>query len=140
MFTYRDTNEADQDKAHLAKLVDALCASPSCVCLDECRLWIIRGRSGCYASTFGDGKEWLLVVTPTVELSGQAWTWAKKRLKFCKLTQDGDNEGCFRLERLPTESEAIEVRDILGIRKRTDLSPDEVARRQELARRMRERK
>jgi hypothetical protein len=42
------------------------------------------------------------------------WTWAKRRLAFCELTQDGDAEGVFRLQRLPTASEAEEIRYVLG--------------------------
>jgi hypothetical protein len=35
----------------------------------------------------------------------------KKRLAFCRLTQDGDDEGCFHLDRLPTKNEAETIRD-----------------------------
>jgi hypothetical protein len=59
------------------------------------------------------------------------WTWAKRRLAFCELTQDGDAEGVFRLQRLPTASEAEEIRYVLGIWKRFEYSPVELARRQE---------
>jgi hypothetical protein len=72
----------------------------------------------------------------TVELSKQAWTWVKKRLAFAEVTQDGDCEGVFRLHRLPSFSEAEEIRDVLGIRKRVELAPEELARRQEFSRRM----
>src|SRR4029077_18629438 len=106
-----------QDKAQLAELLDALNASPSVLRRDETGLWILRGRPGCYVSTWGGGAGWQLVVTPEQEISALQWTWFKKRLAFCELTQDGDSEGCFRLHRLPTPAEAEEVRDIVGIRK-----------------------
>jgi hypothetical protein len=35
-------------------------------------------------------------------ITKQRWTSFKKRLAFCELTQDGDQEGCFRLHGLPT--------------------------------------
>lgn len=156
--TYRTAGEADRDKARLAGLLDALSASPSTLRRDEAGLWVLRGRPGCYASTWGDppsptrlrqpatagqdgygvasGKSWQLVVAPDEEMSKQAWTWIKKRLAFCELTQDSDAEGVFRLHRLPTAAEAEEIRDIVGIRKRIELSPEELARRQQLGRRL----
>jgi hypothetical protein len=145
---YRSTDEASQDKAQLAELLDALNASPSVLRRDEAGLWILRGRPGCYVSTWGDppspngcgvasGADWQLVVTPEQEISALQWTWFKKRLAFCEVTQDGDNEGCLRLHRLPTPAEAEEIRDVVGIRKRVELSADELARRQEQGRRLR---
>jgi hypothetical protein len=117
-------------------LLKALNASPSALRRDETGLWILRGRPGCYVSTWGDGATWQLVVTPEQEISALQWTWFKKRLAFCELTQDGDAEGCFRLHRLPAVEEAGIIRAILGIRKRVELSPAELARRQEQGRRL----
>ena len=48
--------------------------------------------------------------------------------RFCELTQDCDEEGCLRLRRLPTPAEAT-VMEVLGIRKRAELSPEELAKR-----------
>src|SRR6476646_250896 len=75
-------------------------------------------------STWGDGAGWQLVVTPEQEISALQWTWFKKRLAFCEVTQDGDSEGCLRLHRLPTPAEAETIRGILGIRKRVELSAE----------------
>jgi hypothetical protein len=50
------------------------------------------------------------------------------------VVQDGDDEGILDLEGLPTPEQAVEIRDILGIRKRRDLSDEE---RERLAARMR---
>ena len=50
--------------------------------------------------------------------SAKAWTSAKRRLAFCEVTQDGDDEGCLRLRELPTPTQAKEIRSILGLRKR----------------------
>lgn len=124
MNTYRITDEANQDKASLAGLLDAMNASPSALRRDEAGLWVLRGRPGCYASTWGDGTSWQLVVTPDQEISIRQWTAHKKRLSFCEVTQDGGQEGVFRLHRLPTSDEAEVVRDIVGIRKRVELSPE----------------
>jgi len=134
--TYRTTDDAGQDKAQLAELLEALNASPSALRRDETGLWILRGRPGCYVSTWGDGAGWQLVVTPEQEISALQWTWFKKRLAFCEVTQDGDAEGCFRLSRLPTPAEAEEIRSVLGIWKKVAWSPEELARRQQLGRRL----
>lgn len=134
--TYRTANEADLDKALLVELLDALNASPAALRRDEAGLWTLRGRPGCYVSTWGDGKSWQLVVAPEQEISIRQWTAHKSRLAFAELTQDGDQEGCFRLYQLPTAAEADVIRDIVGIRKRVNFSPEELARRQEQGRRL----
>jgi hypothetical protein len=87
--TYRSADEAEQDKAQLAELLAALNASPSVLRRNADGLWTLRGRPGCYASTWGDGKSWQLVVAPEEEISALQWTWFKKRLSFCEVTQDG---------------------------------------------------
>jgi hypothetical protein len=132
--TYRTADKADRDKAHLIELFEALHASPSVLWRNGDGLWLLRGHPGCYASTWGDGKSWQLVVMPEQEISVRQWTAHKKRLPFAELTQEGDEEGCFRLHRLPTAAEAETIRDIIGIRKRVDYSPEELARRQEVGR------
>ena len=133
--TYRTADDAAADKADLFRLMEALGASPSSLRRDESGLWNLRGRPGCYVSTWGDGKSWQFVVAPDGEISALQWTWFKKRLAFCEVTQDGDVEGCFRLHRLPTAAEAEEIRDVIGFRKRVEWSPEELARRQEQTRR-----
>jgi hypothetical protein len=78
----------------------------------------------------------MLAVAPdemsTSMITKQQWTWFKKRLSFCEFPQEGGDdegyEGCFRLHRLPTAVEAEEIRDIVGLRKRMDLSPEALAR------------
>ena len=62
-------------------------------------------------------------------ISPLQWTWFKKRLSFAEVTQGGDADGCFRLSRLPTTAEAEVIRDIIGMRKRMDLSAEARANR-----------
>jgi hypothetical protein len=38
--------------------------------------------------------------------SRRAWTYAKRALSFARVTQDGDEEGCLLMDRLPTAEEA----------------------------------
>ena len=50
--------------------------------------------------------------------------------------QDCDEEGCLRLRRLPTLAEATVIREVLGIRKRAELSPEELERRRAIGKRL----
>ena len=52
----------------------------------------------------------------------------KKKLAFMQVTQDGDTEGVFKLDRLPTEDEAALIRDVLGIRRRPNYSEETLER------------
>jgi hypothetical protein len=47
---------------------------------------------------------------------------------FCRLTQDGDSEGCLHLARLPSSAEAELIRSALGIRKRRRVNPAIIGR------------
>ncbi len=47
--------------------------------------------------------------------SVRAWNAAKKQLAFCRVSQDGDDEGVLQFTRLPTEAEAKIIRDYVGI-------------------------
>ena len=67
--------------------------------------WCIAGR---YGHIFADGKAYLIVVM-TGE-SVRRWKNVKKRLAFRRISQDGDDEGCLHLDRLPTAHEADLIR------------------------------
>ena len=102
------------DRDQMLALLSALNAQDRALRLDECGDWRIGGTSG-HVYTWGDGKTWLLFVACH---SARAWTAAKARLAFCEVTQDGDDEGCFRLHALPLPDQAAAIRTALGIRKR----------------------
>jgi hypothetical protein len=72
------------------------------------------------------GAGFLLCITAKDERdqSPRRWTSIKRRLEFCRITQDGDDEGCLHLDRLPTPAQADLVRQALGIRKRRTLTED----------------
>jgi hypothetical protein len=82
----------------------------------------IIGKSG---HVYADGTRFLLYVT--TDESPRRWGFLKKRLSFCRLTQDGADEGCLHLDRQPTPAEAGLIREAIGIRKRRHLSPDAMA-------------
>jgi hypothetical protein len=117
--TYRDQREKDEDKAQLLRLLDALGAPERALRLDDCEAWRIQGSRG-HIYGWGDGQAWVMYCCCR---SSRSWTSTKKRLAgFFTVTQDGDSEGCLKLERLPTAAEAVVIRDVLGIRKRMELS------------------
>lgn len=93
---------------------------------DECGDWRIEGKSG---HIYAQPEGFYLYCAPG---TARAWGFARKALAFCTLlTQDGDDEGFLRLERLPTPAEADVIRDKLGIRKKRVLTDEE---RERLAR------
>jgi hypothetical protein len=127
MLHYRNTAEAISDRAQLLFLLEAADITPHALVHDRCGQWVIKGKRG-YASTWGDGKAWLVYAEQ--RSSPLAWTWAKKRMSaFAVVTQDGDDEGVFRLDALPTPEQAETLRDIIGFRRRTEYSPEELERR-----------
>ena len=122
--TGRDVQEAKlNDKQHLEAMLTALNASPRALERPICGGWIgdwqIVGNSG---HIITDGRGFVLYVSTSK--SPRRWTGIKKRLGFCRLTQDGDDEGCLYLERLPKADEAVLIREAIGIRKRRHLTPE----------------
>jgi hypothetical protein len=113
------------DRERLVALLDALNASPRCLERPNCRGWIgdwqITGKHG-HAMT--DDTVYLLYAQATP----RRWTSIKQALAFCKLTQDGDDEGILCLDRLPTEAEAEAIRDTVGIRKRRHMTEAQIER------------
>jgi hypothetical protein len=123
--TYPSAAAAAEDKARMEAFQAALNASPSTLRRDQAGLWILRGSRG-YVSSWGGVNAWQLIPE---SVSARRWSSYKSRLAFCQVTQDGDTEGVLRLDRLPTAEEAVEIREILGLRKRIELSEDQIAER-----------
>jgi hypothetical protein len=111
-------------RAQLERLVVALDASPRALQRDECDDWHLRGKLG---HVYVDGAGYLLCVGS--EESARRWNNVKARLSpFCHLINDGDDEGCFTIDRLPTPRQANLIREAMGIRKRRYLSDDAKAK------------
>ena len=70
--------------------------------------------------------------------TSQGSTYAKRALTFAKLTNDGDDEGSFFLARLPSKAEAEAIRRYCGIRKKVELSDDNLAQLRERGKRLAE--
>ena len=89
-----------------------------------------EGRRGDYSihgkwgHIYNDGAGFLLCITAKDERDQlpRRWTSIKRRLAFCRITQDGDEEGCLHLDQLPTPVQAGLIRQALGIRKRRTLT------------------
>jgi hypothetical protein len=110
------------DKQYLEAMLTALDASPRALERPMCRGWIGDWQiSGSDGHIMTDGRGFVFYISTE---SPRRWTGKKKRLGFCRLTQDGDDEGCFYLERLPTADEAVLIREAIGIRKRRHLTPE----------------
>lgn len=122
---YENSIDAQQDRDQQRQLLEALGASPRALRRDACGHWTITGSRGSVC-TWGDGRSWAIWIGCR---SAQHWTWTKKRLAFCRVTQDGDDEGVLRLHALPTREQAEEIRSVLGIRKRLEYSAEEIERR-----------
>jgi hypothetical protein len=133
--TYDCAAEAETDRAQLWQLLAALGAWRRAFRRDTCNAWCIRGAAG-HIYTWGDGRTWALWVRCR---SPRHWTATKRRLAFCDLTQDCDDEGSLRLRRLPTPAEATVIREVLGIRKRAELGPAELERRRALGKQLAQR-
>jgi len=114
MLSYKTLEQARTDKAQLENMHQALNAAKTAFRRDDCDLWVISGKHG-YISTWGDGESFHIVCI--AESSERQWGADKKRLSFCRLTQNGDFDGAFRLDRLPTPDEAASIRKALGIGK-----------------------
>src|SRR5215475_8399131 len=124
--TYDSAADAEVDREQQRQLLAALNAWDRALRRDECGAWTIMG-SRSTIHTWGDGKTWVLYVSCR---SGQHWTYTKRNLSFCHVTLDCYDEGCLRLHRLPTLEQATTIREDLGIRKRMELAPSDLERRQ----------
>ena len=97
---------------------------------DECGNPRISGRDGHICV---DGAGFLICVVPAdgVLTRGATRRWhnIKRNLAFCRVTQDGDDEGCLHLDHLPDQREAEEIRAAVHVRRRVHLSEDEAAAR-----------
>lgn len=120
---------------------DALDCQYRALCRDECGDWRIEGKYGHVSAVPGipwggmektEGFQLYVVATPRM------WGFVKKDLHFCRLTQDGDEEGMFFFDRLPTVKQANAIRSRLGLKKRKALSEEGLARLRQTSFRSRE--
>jgi hypothetical protein len=117
----------------LLKLVEALGCQERHLRRDECGDWQIAGETGHIYAVPGsldrpktEGFQ-VFVFCDTV----RQWSAAKSQMKpFTDKTNDGDSEGAFFLDRLPTNGppdEAEIIRRYVGLRKRREDSEETIA-------------
>jgi len=112
---YHHIVELVQDRKQIELLADASGISRRNVRKDECDQWTISGKGG-HLQTSGDLSSFLLYVRT---YSPRKWGAIKRKAKLLgwALTQDGDDEGCFRLG-LPDKNQSKFVRELLGLRRK----------------------
>ena len=138
-----DTYPYATQRAQLERFLKAIGARPSTLRKDGCGDPAIMGTRGHVMAIPGipshrprvhEAHKRAGFLFYVVAESGTAWTYAKRALKFAEVTQDGDEEGFLRLDRLPTAEEAKVIRRYLGIPKKAELSEEtKAARRTVLA-------
>jgi hypothetical protein len=111
------------ERAHLETLLTALDATDRALRRDDCGDWAIKGKRGHICA---DGSGFLIVVV-SMRPSIRRWANIKGKLDFCRVTQDGDDEGCLHLDHLPTPKEADLIRHALRIKRKRQLTPDQRA-------------
>jgi hypothetical protein len=118
--TYRNKAEAEADRVQQQSLLTALRGWKRGLRRDECNARCIIGTKG-HILTRGDGKSWVIYI-------GTGWRSAKRRMaNFTSVSQNGDTEGCMRLDRNPNLEEAAMIRDVIALRKRPVYSEETLA-------------
>ena len=110
------------DRGTLLDLAEALNCARRALRRDECGDWRINGKSGHIYAVPGGFQLCCMCE------SALAWTWAKRKMPFAQVAQDGDAEGVLRMSRLPTKTEGDVIRSYLGIPKRRVLGEVELER------------
>lgn len=101
------------DKIFLTEMAIKMGVSERRIRLNEYRWVILQGDR----STINyDGKWWYICF---LDLTPIKWKNVKKKLSFMEVSQDGDDEGILRLDRMPTEIEFEIIRKLGGFRKST---------------------
>jgi hypothetical protein len=121
---YGSRQEATADRAALRELAHALDATGSSLSRDDCRQWWIWGSRGRICSDGAVGS-WTLVIECE---TAREWSAVERSLSFCITGQNGDSEGNFRLDGLPTPEQAAAIRKALGLRKRRSVTQETLER------------
>jgi hypothetical protein len=132
-------SEATDQRDALMPMLTALDATPKALRRDENGDPRINGRWG-HIYSVPDGFQ-IVVLHENLETgstehwkTSQGWTYCKRAMSFAKVIQDGDMEGTFSLDRLPTPAEAEVIRNYVGIRQAVHLSEErKAALREKLA-------
>jgi hypothetical protein len=105
----RTNRTADRDL--LISLTESLSVSPRRLRRDPCGDWIVVGKRGHVLTDGVNAFAYLPAGT------SRRWEKAKRVLSFMAVTQDGDAEGIFRLDGMPSPTQAEAIRKAVGLRK-----------------------
>jgi hypothetical protein len=127
--TMSDRYSSLKQRAVLLAFAEALDSASAALRRDECGDWRIGGTVGKVFASLGTIDQ---PKTPGYAIyvereTSRAWTAAKSKLGFCRLTNDGDSEGLLSLDRLPTPDEAEAIRSACGIKKKRAYSEETLA-------------
>jgi hypothetical protein len=135
-FAMADLYPSVRQRPALIAFAEALGSASTTLRRNDNGDWRIKGRLGFIYAIPGTldepGRERFLLYCERE--TKQAWTWAKKFLSICTVTQDGDTEGVLFLDRLPTPAEAETIRDVIGVAKRPVYDEEVMARKRERGR------
>jgi hypothetical protein len=125
----------------LLAFAEALSSASTALWRDDNGDWRIKGKLGFIYTVPGPLHELALEGFQLYcdRETKQPWTWAKKLLCFCAVTQDGNTDGVLFLNRLPTPAEAETIRDLLGVAKRPVYGEEVMAQKRERGRQIGER-
>jgi hypothetical protein len=112
--TPRASRKADRNV--LLDLAKALSISQGKLKQDACGDWNIFARRGHISTDLSCFYAYLQLG------SRRRWEFAKRTLSFIPVTQDGDNEGIFKICEMPTVEQATAIRKVFGMRKVTTLT------------------
>lgn len=120
---YHNIFELVQDKQRIEQLADAVDVSHRNIHKDDCGQWTISGDAG-HLQTWGDQSSYVLFVSA---YSSRKWGAIKRKAKSFgwEITQDGDDEGCFRLG-LPNVAQSDLLRKLLGLRRKRQATSTEI--------------
>ena len=124
-----DIYPAPAQRQALLDITKALGSRSSALRTDECGDPVINGTKGHIIAVCGTLDEpkrpgFMIYV---MGWSTNGWNKAKVALSFAKLENDGDDEGAFFLDRLPTKSEAEIIRKWTGVAKKAEYSAETLA-------------
>jgi hypothetical protein len=95
---------------NLETIIELSGSSPRALTQDGYGKWMMLGARG---HVYADRKGFVIYVLTD---NGRQWSRAKRDLGFCAVPQDHEDEGCLRLDRMPTKPEAILIRTTIGAR------------------------
>jgi hypothetical protein len=111
----------DQERKRLLSFASAIDCRRANLKRDDCGYWSLQGKAGhVYSVPLGEGHGFQIMIIG-YGLAGR-WNNAKRALSFATLTQNGDEEGGFILDRLPAPAEAKTIRHYVGLPQARHLS------------------